>query len=64
MKKILKINIHNCPQNHKCPAVQICPVDALLQRNFEAPQIDDSKCSRCGKCSTFCSKKALYLDVE
>ncbi len=64
MKKILKINISNCPQNHKCPSVQICPVGALSQQNHEAPQIDYSKCITCGKCSTFCPKKALYLDVE
>ncbi|MCI8364190.1 MAG: 4Fe-4S binding protein [Eubacterium sp.] len=53
--------IENCPQNHKCPAVDVCPVGALSQEDFEAPVIDDDKCIRCGKCSDFCPKKALVL---
>ena len=64
MRKILNRNISNCPQNHKYPSVQICPVGALSQQNYEAPQIDFSKCSSCGKCSSFCPKKALYQGVE
>ncbi|MCI8352243.1 MAG: 4Fe-4S binding protein [Clostridia bacterium] len=53
--------IENCPQNHKCPAVNVCPVGALTQKDFEAPTIDHNKCIRCGKCSNFCPKKALVL---
>lgn len=64
MKK-LKIIVERCPQNHKCPSVSICPVGALSQKDFEAPTIDYSKCIACGKCSSFCPKKALVLeDVE
>ena len=61
MEKKLQIIIENCPQNHKCPAVGVCPVGALSQSGFNAPQIDHSKCKRCGKCSNFCPKKALVL---
>ncbi len=61
MEKKLKIVIENCPQNHKCPAVDVCPAGALSQKDFEAPVIDDDKCIRCGKCSDFCPKKALVL---
>ena len=49
------------PQNHKCPAVNVCPVGALNQKDFEAPKIDYDKCIRCGKCSNFCPKNALVL---
>ena len=28
MEKKLKIIVENCPQNHKCPAVKVCPVGA------------------------------------
>ena len=28
MNKNLKIIIENCPQNHKCPAINVCPVGA------------------------------------
>ena len=61
MDKKLKRIIENCPQNHKCPAVNVCPVGALSQKDFEAPIIDYDKCIGCGKCSNFCPKKALVL---
>ena len=64
MGKKLKIRIENCPQNHKCPAVNVCPVGALTQKEFEAPKIDYEKCIRCGKCSNFCPKQALFLDDD
>lgn len=57
--KKLKIIIENCSQNHKCPAVNVCPVGALSQEGFKAPKIDYDKCIKCGKCSSFCPKKAL-----
>ena len=50
MDKKLKIIIENCPQNHKCPAVNVCPVGALSQKDFEAPIIDYDKCI--GNCDT------------
>ena len=62
MNKLLKIRIENCPKNHKCPAVNVCPVGALSQKDFEAPKINYVKCIRCGKCSSFCPKKALVLE--
>ena len=60
--KKLTINIEKCPQNHKCPAVKICPVGALSQKDFMAPVIDEEKCIRCGKCTNFCPKQALVLE--
>ena len=53
MERKLKIITERCPQNHKCPAVSVCPVGALSQDGFDAPKIDYSKCIRCGKCSNF-----------
>lgn len=61
MEKKLSVIVENCPQNHKCPSVNICPVGALSQVDFEAPTVNDEKCIRCGKCSNFCPKKALVL---
>lgn len=61
MEKKLKIVVDNCPQNHKCPAVKVCPVGALSQRDFEAPQIAYDKCIGCGKCAKLCPKKVLVL---
>ena len=28
MERKLEIVTENCPQNHKCPAVNVCPVGA------------------------------------
>lgn len=61
MEKELKIIIENCNQNHKCPAVRVCPVKALSQKDFEAPKVDHTKCIRCGKCIKKCPKKVFVL---
>ena len=62
MIKILNVKKDNCPQNHPCPAVKVCPVGALSQSQHNAPTVDHEKCIRCGKCSNFCPKKALVLE--
>ena len=62
MTKILNIKKDNCPQNHPCPAVKVCPVNALSQTDHNAPVVDRDKCIRCGKCPQFCPKKALVLE--
>lgn len=61
MENKLIIKKEQCPQNHSCPAVKVCPVGALSQEEFFAPTINYEKCIRCGKCSNFCPKKALVL---
>lgn len=62
MEKKLKVIIERCPQNHKCPSINVCPVGALSQEGFKAPKVDYKKCIKCGKCAEFCPKKALVLD--
>ncbi len=61
MSKILELIKDNCPRNHPCPAVNVCPVGALSQTDFDAPAINHNICIKCGKCSDFCPKKALVL---
>lgn len=51
-----------CPQNHPCPAVGICPVDAIAQSGFSAPVIDENKCIKCKKCIRFCPMGAIKED--
>ncbi len=44
-----------CPQNHACPAVRRCPVEAIVQDNiYSAPRIDQDLCTECGACSQVC----------
>jgi len=54
MSSIL-INEANCPKNHHCPVVRICPAGAISQRSiYSAPEVDQTKCTNCGKCIRFC----------
>lgn len=48
-----------CPQNHQCPAMRVCPVDAIAQIGHELPQIDMDKCIKCKKCIGFCPMGAI-----
>lgn len=61
---MIQSRIQKKRKNHKCPAVNVCHVGALSQKDFEAPKIDYDKCIKCGKCSNFCPKKALVLDKK
>lgn len=58
----LFVNKARCPQNHRCPSVSVCPVNALTQEGFAAPEVDMKKCIRCGKCVNFCPMNALVLE--
>ena len=60
-EKTLVVNKSRCPQNHACPAVKVCPVDALTQEGFAAPTVNMEKCIKCGKCVKFCPMNALNL---
>lgn len=43
-----------CPQNHPCPVIRLCPVDAIMQEGNNAPTVDDDKCICCCKCTNGC----------
>lgn len=53
------VNKDKCPQDHRCPAIKICPNGAIEQVNFELPTINQEKCTECNKCVEFCPKGAL-----
>lgn len=59
--KVLAVNKARCPQNHPCPSVRVCPAGALSQKGYGAPVVDQSKCTKCGKCVRYCPKLALKL---
>ncbi len=58
---MIKINKDICPQDHRCPAIKICPVDAISQNEFDLPIIDNEKCIECKKCIQYCPLKAIYI---
>jgi len=60
--KSLVVKTAHCPQNHPCPSVNVCPVGALTQKGFHAPDVDMNKCIKCGKCVNYCPMRALVLE--
>ncbi len=50
----INVDASLCPQNHPCPSVNVCPVDALSQSGYAAPTVDNDKCIDCGKCIRYC----------
>ncbi|MDR0291439.1 MAG: 4Fe-4S binding protein [Elusimicrobium sp.] len=56
---MITVDKNLCPQNHRCPAINVCPVNAISQAGIGLPAIDQSKCVKCKKCINFCPKGAL-----
>jgi len=55
----MKVDPSRCPQNHRCPAISVCPVGAITQSGVGLPKIDEQKCIQCNKCVKFCPMKAF-----
>ncbi len=55
----MTINKHRCPANHPCPSIRVCPVGAISQKGNGLPEIDETKCTNCGKCTRFCPMQAI-----
>lgn len=55
----LTITPSKCPQNHRCPLLRICPVDAISQDGNGLPIIDNEKCIECGECIKNCGMRAV-----
>ena len=56
---MLTVNANRCPQNHRCPSIKVCPVEAITQDGFKLPKIDANKCVGCKKCIEFCPMQAI-----
>lgn len=55
MSPMVTVHADRCPQNHRCPALRVCPVGALSQVGFSAPSVDEARCTDCGRCARACS---------
>ncbi|NCB41328.1 MAG: 4Fe-4S ferredoxin [Clostridia bacterium] len=60
--KSLVVSLKRCPQNHRCPVIKACPVDAISQSGYAAPKIDMNKCVKCGKCIKYCPTRAISFE--
>lgn len=50
-------------KNHKCPAVESCPVGALSQKDEKSPPVvDANKCIECQLCTTVCPNGEFVLE--
>ncbi len=58
----LTVDKNLCPQNHKCPAIRVCPVAAIQQNGNALPQIDQEKCIQCEKCVMYCPMGAIHVE--
>ena len=56
----LTIDPARCPQNHRCPLIDLCPVGAISQEGFSLPAIDPDLCIECGHCIEICGRHAVY----
>lgn len=63
MNKNTQINIdaNRCPANHPCPSIRVCPTKAITQKHMFTglPEIDQEKCTACGKCIRYCPTGAI-----
>lgn len=53
-----------CPQNHRCPLISLCPVEAISQEGFSLPHIDAAKCIECGACAEQCGRQAIHPEGQ
>ena len=56
------IDAVKCPQNHVCPLIKICPLEAISQNGIGLPEIDSDVCVECGECAVHCGMQAIYAD--
>jgi ferredoxin len=56
---MMKVDPKRCPQNHRCPAMKVCPSGAINQNGFELPQIDQDTCTQCMTCVKYCPMGAI-----
>jgi len=61
---LIKIDGKICPQNHRCPAIKVCPVNTISQEGYGLPKINNETCIECQKCIRFCPLGAIKFIEE
>ncbi len=52
---MVHVNERGCPKNHHCPAMRVCPANAIVQESpFHAPKVIHEKCTGCQRCVLAC----------
>ncbi len=50
----MQVDPSKCPQDHRCPAIKVCPVQAITQDGHALPVISEDDCIDCGECIDYC----------
>jgi len=53
------VNGAKCPQDHRCPAIKVWPVDAISQEGHGLPKVDADACIDCMACTDYCPMGAF-----
>jgi ferredoxin len=55
----ITVNSAKCPQDHRCPAIGVCPTEAIAQEGFGLPTVDSEACIDCMACANYCPMGAF-----
>lgn len=60
------IDSSKCDHSPFCPVKRVCPMGAVTQKTkvffqAEVPQVDETKCTGCGRCTSFCPHGAVTI---
>ncbi|NLI92710.1 MAG: 4Fe-4S binding protein [Peptococcaceae bacterium] len=66
MKKIAYVNPNLCDRSPGCPAIKVCPSQALSHKragmfSYDATMADPEKCTGCAKCLNNCPGGAIKM---
>lgn len=66
MKKVAHINPQACDRSPGCPAIRVCPSQAISHEksgmfSYHASVVDTSKCTGCAKCLNYCPRGAIKM---
>ncbi len=66
MKKVAYIDPASCDRSPGCPAIKICPAQAIAHErigmfSYDISVVDQDKCTGCAKCLNFCPGGAIKM---
>ncbi len=66
MKKIAYVNPNACDRSPGCPAIKVCPAQAISHKkngmfSYDASVVDPAKCTGCSKCLNYCPGGAIKM---